>query len=98
MDVLLPKVGSGAGAVELFFLVAATDKIGAEAISQRIRQQYDDSEHLQEAGLTLSTSYRSIDTTRREVPKSKADFLDIVATNIQELMNEETSSRMVTNG
>ena len=67
LDILLPKMGS-AGAAELFFIVAITDEIGGEAISKRIREQLDSSEHLRQAGLTLSTSYRSLehDQTKRE--------------------------------
>jgi signal transduction histidine kinase len=95
LDVLLPKMGF-AGAVELFFIVASTDRIGGEAISKRIREQLDD--HIQQIGLTLSTSYRSLDAIKRNASESMEDFREKVATNIQELMNEEISSRMVENG
>jgi signal transduction histidine kinase len=95
LDVLLPKIGF-AGAVELFFIVASTDRIGGEAISKRIREQLD--EHIQQVGLTLSTSYRSLDAIKRNAIESMEDFREKVATNIQELINEEISSRMVENG
>jgi signal transduction histidine kinase len=95
LDVLLPKMGF-AGAVELFFIVARTDRIGGEAISKRIREQLDD--HIQQIGLTISTSYRSLDAIKRNASESTEDFREKVATNIQELMNEEISSRMVENG
>jgi hypothetical protein len=85
-----------AGAVELFFIVARTDRIGGEAISKRIREQLDD--HIQQIGLTISTSYRSLDAIKRNASESTEDFREKVATNIQELMNEEISSRMVENG
>ena len=67
LDVLLPKMGF-AGAVELFFIVAITDEIGGEAISKRIREQAVDCEHIEQAGLTLSTSLpvTSGDQTKRE--------------------------------
>jgi hypothetical protein len=97
LDVLLPKMGS-AGAVELFFIVAITDGIGGDAISKRIREQFDGSEHLKQAGLTLSTSYRSLGAIKRNPIESIETFLEGVAANIQKLMDQEISSRMVKNG
>lgn len=97
LDVLLPKMGF-AGAAELFFIVAVTDRIGGEAITKRIREQLDGCEHIQQAGLTFSTSYRSLEAIKRTASESMEDFLEKVATKIQELMNEEISSRMVGNG
>lgn len=97
LDVLLPKMGF-AGAVELFFIAAITDGIGGEAITKRIREQLDGCEHIQRAGLTISTSYRSLEAVKPNASESMEDFLEKVATKIQELMNEEISSRMVGNG
>jgi hypothetical protein len=96
-DVLLPKMGSGGGA-ELFFIVAVTDEIGGEAITKRIQEQFDGSEHIHQAGLSLSTSYHVLDAIKRNVSESMEDFLQKVATRIQELVTEEISSRMVING
>jgi hypothetical protein len=97
LDVLLPKMGS-AGAVELFFIVTITDGIGGDAISKRIREQFDGSEPLKQAGLTLSTSYRSLGAIKRNPIESIETFLEGVATNIQKLMDQEISSRIVKNG
>jgi signal transduction histidine kinase len=97
LDVLLPKMDS-AGPVELFFIVAITDEIGGEAISKRIRKQLDCSERLQQAGLTHSTSYRSLEAINRKSTELMEDFLQTVAASIQELMNKEISSRQVQNG
>jgi signal transduction histidine kinase len=96
-DVLLPKMGS-AGAVELFFIVAITDAIGGEAISKRIREQLGSCEQIQQAGLTLSTSYRSPEAIEPNASESMEGFLAKLATKIQELMNEEIASRMVEHG
>ena len=71
LDVLLPKVGF-AGAVELFFIVAITDGIGGEAISKRIRKQLD--EHIQQGGLTLSTSYRSLEAIKQNASESMEEY------------------------
>jgi signal transduction histidine kinase len=97
LDVLLPKMGVAAGPLEIFFIVAITDGIGGEAISRRIHKQLDDSEHMKQAGLTLSTSYRSLEPIKRNAGESMEGFLGKVATNIEALMNLEIDSRMVNN-
>jgi hypothetical protein len=93
----LPKTDF-AGPAEIFFILAITDEIGAEAIRKRIRKQFDSSERLGKAGLTHSISYRSLDPIQRNSTESMDDCLERVATNIQELMNKEISSRQVKNG
>ena len=97
LDVLLPKMDS-AGPAELFHVVAITDGIGGEAICERIRKQLDSSESLRQAGLTHSTSYRSLAAIKRNSTESMEHYLERVATDIQELMNEEISARPVSNG
>jgi signal transduction histidine kinase len=97
LDVLLPKMGA-AGAAEPFFIVAFTDGIGGEAITKRIREKLASGQHLHQAGLTFSTSYRLLESIQRNVGESMKDFLETVAAKIQELINEETSLRMVLNG
>jgi signal transduction histidine kinase len=97
LDVLLPKMGS-AGAAELFFIVAVTDAIGGESLTKRIREQFDGCKPVQQAGLTLATSYQLLETTTR----TASDLIDVsleqVTAKIQELVNEELSSRLVANG
>jgi signal transduction histidine kinase len=95
LDVLLPKMG-GSEPAELFFIVAITDSIGAEAISKRIPEQLQ--EHVGRAGLTLSTSYRVLPHTKRDANESAEQYLEQVAAGIQDLINVEVSSRMVVNG
>jgi signal transduction histidine kinase len=97
LDVLLPKM-SLTGAAELFFIVAIADGIGGAAIVKRVREQWDDCEDIQQAGLTLATSYRSLGSIKRKGSESMEDFLEKVAIKIHEVMNEEISSRMVGNG
>jgi signal transduction histidine kinase len=97
LDVLLPKMGP-AGATELFFILAITDEIGGEAIVKRIQQRMIDYEHIQKAGLTTSTSYRSVGTIKRYANESMKGFVEKAANQIQELMNEEISLRMVNSG
>jgi hypothetical protein len=94
LDVLLPRMGS-AGATELFFIIAVTDAVGGEAIAQRAREQLGICAYLQKAGLTLTTTHRSLATVERHAGESMQHFLENLATNIKELMNEEISSRHV---
>jgi signal transduction histidine kinase len=94
LDVLLPKMGV-AGAVELFFIVAITDAIGGEAISKRIREQLHD--HVQQAGLTLSTSYQPLAPARPHSGESIENFLEQLASGVQELINVEIESRRMVN-
>ena len=96
LDVLLPKMDS-AGPTELFFIVANTDGIGGASICTRIRKQLDSSERLQQAGLTHSASYRSLDAIKRNATESKEDFLERVTSDIQGLMNEVISARQAKN-
>jgi signal transduction histidine kinase len=95
VDVLLPKMGV-AGAVELFFMVAITDGVGGEAISKRIREQLH--EHIQQAGLTLCTSYQSFGPIKRTPSNSMEDCLEKIAGGIEQLMSDEISLRMVKHG
>ncbi len=97
LDILLPKLES-AGGTEFFFIVATTDDIGGEAITKRIRQQLDACESIQQAGLTFSTRYRSLEGTKRQEKEAMENFFGRVAARLQELMNEEISLRMVLNG
>ena len=97
LDVLLPKMGF-AGAAELFFIVAFANAIGGEAITKRIREQFEDSDYFQLADMTFSTFYRSLEPIKQNSSESTQDYLEKVSTKIQELINEEISSRTVENG
>jgi signal transduction histidine kinase len=97
LDVLLPKMGS-AGAAELFFIVAVTDAVGSESILKRILEQFNGRDDALQAGLTLSTSSRSLEAFERNESESADIFLEKASASIQAMMNEEISSKMVKNG
>ena len=97
LDVLLPRMGA-AGASELFFIVAVTDVVGGHSMSRRIREQWDRTETIRHAGLTLAISYRQVQAIPRDGTETLQTFLESSASGIQQLMNEEISSRTVTNG
>jgi hypothetical protein len=97
--ILLPRMGC-AGAVELFFIVAATDQIGAAALAQKVREQLDLSDQIQHAGLTHSTSYRFLkaDAIQPSSSESIENYLGAMTVEVQEFMNEEISRRTVSHG
>jgi hypothetical protein len=97
LDVLLPKMGS-AGAAELFFMVVVTNASGSEAILRRIREQFNGREGCLQTGLTLSTACRSLEAIERISGESADIFLEEASTEILAMVNEELSSRMVSNG
>jgi len=96
-DVLLPKMSSS-GAADVFFVVVAADAVGCESLTRRIRQQFDDSELAQKAGLVLSTSCHSVETAQQNRDDPKGASFEWVTAMFQALVNEELSSRMVANG
>jgi|HubBroStandDraft_2_1064218.scaffolds.fasta_scaffold06801_3 signal transduction histidine kinase len=94
-DVLLPKMGI-TGPEELFFIAATTDQIGGEAICKRIRENLR--EPIQQARLSLSTSYRVLATINRATSEPVKEFREKMTAEIQARMNQENSLRMVTSG
>ncbi len=54
--------------------------------------------HIKQADLIISTSYQLLEPIERNTSESMADFLEKVATKIQERINQEISSRVVEPG
>ena len=63
----------------------------------RIREQFNGRDDALQAGLTLSTSCRSLEPIARNASESVDILLEKASTAIQAMMNEEISSRMVEN-
>jgi signal transduction histidine kinase len=96
LDVLLPKMGF-AGPVELFFIVAITDGIGGNAITKRIGEKLASCEHIRDAGLTVTTSSRSLAANQRKMDESIEQSVKRAVNELQELMNREMSSKILKN-
>jgi len=94
LDVLLPKMGC-TEVGELLFIVAGTDEIGGQAIARRILEQVDGSGLIRKADLIISTSCRSLTMPARNSGDSVEHLVDKLTSQIQEVMNEEISLRMV---
>jgi signal transduction histidine kinase len=93
LDILLPRMGS-AGGVELFFIVLATDRIGAGAVAQRIQEQLDGCVNIQQAALTHSTAYQFVNASKRNVNESTEGYLEKMTIEIQKLIDQEISRRL----
>ena len=96
-DVLLPKMGAS-GSAELFFIVAATDALGGESLTRRIGKHFADRNLTHPNGLSLSTSYQSLEVSRRNMSDSPYATFERAVATIQTMVNEELSSRLVENG
>jgi hypothetical protein len=86
-----------AGAAELFFVVAFTDAVGAEAMLERIQKRFNAPEGTLPAGLALSATYQLLEAIARNASGPSDLFLEKTSTGIHALMNQEMSSRMVGN-
>jgi nitrogen-specific signal transduction histidine kinase len=97
LDVLLP-MAEATTTSEIFFLVAFTNEIGGEAIQKRIRQQWEACPDIQQADLTLTTSYKSFGLVDRINAESMDNSVESIAAQLQQLMDDEISTRKVING
>jgi hypothetical protein len=93
LDVLLPKISS-AGAAELFFIVAVTDQIGGDAIIRRIRRRMDRSDFVQNAGLSVTTSYQLLGSVDADAIETSDGSVARMSGQIQELLAREFSARI----
>ena len=93
-DVLLPNMNS-ASVRELFFVVAYTQKHGGDVIIERIRRQFQKSEHLQPANVTFSFSHSFLAPISREASDSMETFVGRVAAAVQDRINTIYSQRSV---
>jgi signal transduction histidine kinase len=92
LDVLLPKISS-TGAAELYFIVAVTDQIGADAIIARIQRRMVRSEYVQQAGLILSTSCQLLEAPDDDADESMDVSVAKMSGQIQELIDFALTSR-----
>jgi hypothetical protein len=82
LDVLLPKMSSGAEG-ERFFVAAFADEKGASVLANRIRQQFERLLHLKQTGLTVSVSYSLLEPFPRDVGASIENIVTSMATNLE---------------
>jgi hypothetical protein len=76
-----------ASVCELFFAVVYTQEYGAEVISERIRRQFESSEQLRPADLTLAVSHSFLAPVPRGKDQSMETFVEQVAARLQDRIN-----------
>ena len=92
LDVLLPRIGVG-GAGELLFVVAFADVRGADVLTNRIREQFERLEQIQNAGLTYSISYSMLEPLPKDVMAPMKISLGNMAIRIEDRIKSEIESR-----
>lgn len=93
LDVLLPKMSSGAKG-ECFFVAAFADEKGASVLTNRIREQFERLLHLKQTGLTVSVSYSMLEPFPRDVGASMESIVTSMATNLEESINSQIISEV----
>jgi len=93
-DVVLPNMDS-VSVRDLFFAVVYTQEYGAEAISTRIRKQFESCEQLRPAGLTLAVSHSFLAPVPRGRNQSMETFVEQVAAQLQDRINTIRLQRSV---
>jgi len=96
-DILLPRMAA-AGDYELFFLMARTEGVGADAMSKRILKQLHDPEHIEYADLTFAITHRPLTNIGRRPEESLADCSQRSTETIHRIMDEELSLRVARRG
>jgi two-component system sensor histidine kinase/response regulator len=93
LDVLLPTSSSAAG--ELFFVAVFADERGASVLANRIRQQFELLPRLKQTGLTLSVSYKMLESAAPDVGASADDIVTSMAMNLEESIKSQTHPEVV---
>jgi sigma-B regulation protein RsbU (phosphoserine phosphatase) len=94
-DVLLPRMAH-LGASESFFIVACTDRCGAEAIVGRIREQQEFSHGCEADGIDVRISTTPVETPAERREPEEPRLNDIVA-RIEGLVQTAMSQRKTSN-
>lgn len=93
VDVLLPKMSSGAKG-ECFFAAAFANEKGASVLANRIRQQFERLPHLKQTGLTISVSYSMLQPFSQDVGASMENIVASMATNLEESIKSQIISEV----
>jgi signal transduction histidine kinase len=93
LDVLLPKMSSGAEG-ERFFVAAFADEHGVSVLANRIRRQFARLPHLKQSGLTLSVSYSMLQPFPQDAGASVEDIVTSMATNLEESIKSQIISEV----
>jgi PAS domain S-box-containing protein len=92
LDVLLPRMSSGAEG-ERFFVAAFADEKGASALVKRLREQFE--RHLKHPGRRLSVSHRMLQAIPRDIGTSVENMVTRLAANLADSIESQISSEAV---
>jgi PAS domain S-box-containing protein len=88
LDVLLPKMTSGAEG-ERFFVAAFADDKGAAVLANRIREQFERHLRVKQTGLTLSVSYNMLEPCLRDAGASVENIVASMATSLEDSIRSQ---------
>jgi hypothetical protein len=94
LDVLLPKMRSGASGVR-FFVAAFADDRGVSVLANRIREQFERFSHLRQSGPPVSVSYRMLEPFLPDVEASAEDIVTSIASNLEESIKSQIISEVM---
>ena len=95
LDVLLPKMSSGAEG-ERFFVAAFADDKGASILANRIQQQFERLLHIKKKGLKLSVSYSMMQPRPRDVGASVETIVAGMAASLEDSIRSHMVMEAVT--
>jgi hypothetical protein len=87
-DILLPNL-TLTELEDIFFIVACTDRRGAEVIAGRVREQLSNCKYLQYARLALTTSFTMVDIPRMEKRMALERIVGDVADTVEDIVNHK---------
>jgi PAS domain S-box-containing protein len=91
LDVLLPRMSSGAWG-ERFFVAAFADDKGSSVLTNRIREQFDRLPQLKHVGLTLTVSYTMLQPLPGDIGASADSLVSRMASHLEESIKSQVIS------
>jgi PAS domain S-box-containing protein len=95
MDVLLPRMNSGAEGERFCFVAGVVDVRGVSALADRIRQQFERLPHLRRTRLTVSASYSMIRPLSPDAGTSMSSIVTAMASDLEESIKSHIISEAV---
>lgn len=88
LDLLLPY-NSSSGNEGRCFVIAVADKVGAEVLARRLREQLRRWEERQQTGIAFQVTYEFLPLPASAPEASGSDSLQIITSKVQQLITEE---------
>jgi PAS domain S-box-containing protein len=95
VDVLLPRMNSGAEGERFCFVAGVVDAVGVSALADRIRKQFERLPHVNRAHLTVSASYSMLGPLSPDAGPSMSSIVTTMAADLEESIKSHTISEAV---